>query len=359
MRVVACADLHLDLPFKWSTSAAASRLRQGIRASLEAALQLAVDEQADAFVLAGDVYEHDRATLDTAQFLVRVLGEFNGPVLVAPGNHDHYSSESIWATRNWPSNVHVFSEPCFKPVALSPAFTIWGAAHTQPANTPGFFDHGFVVEGGGVHLGLFHGSERLSLAFEGSNKQPHAPFSAGQIPRSGLTHAVVGHFHQAQAKEHHTYPGAASFQSFDSTPGGVVLLDFDSATLLERRWLPVEELQIHDLELDVTGYGDASSIHAACAGLVNELSGMVRVTLVGEQNPDVSLDLRTLEQSGLVVRSKVRSAYDLLGLAEEASVRGEFVRGVQAAEFTSEDERERVLVTGLRALDGRVDLEVV
>ena len=50
-------------------------------------------------------------------------------------------------------------------------------------------------------------------------------------------------------------------------------------------------------------------------------------------------------------------AYDLEVIAQERTVRGQFVRDVLDFGFSAGEQR-RVLVTGLRALDGRDDLEV-
>ena len=50
-------------------------------------------------------------------------------------------------------------------------------------------------------------------------------------------------------------------------------------------------------------------------------------------------------------------AYDVARLRAEATVRGEFVREVLAAGL-SESDQTRVLVAGLRALEGRADLDV-
>jgi hypothetical protein len=53
----------------------------------------------------------------------------------------------------------------------------------------------------------------------------------------------------------------------------------------------------------------------------------------------------------------VTIAYDLARIEQELTVRGQFVRDVQASQLPPQ-ERQRVIVTGLRALDGRADLEV-
>jgi hypothetical protein len=99
----------------------------------------------------------------------------------------------------------------------------------------------------------------------------------------------------------------------------------------------------------------------------------VRVTLSGEIGPDVDLNLDDLNsgalhvdgggQSGsqLVVVARlgrVSVGYDLEALSDERTVRGQFVRDVRAATDLTDDQRRKVLTTGLRALDGRQDLEV-
>ena len=55
----------------------------------------------------------------------------------------------------------------------------------------------------------------------------------------------------------------------------------------------------------------------------------------------------------------LRSAYAIEQIAQEQTVRGQFVRDVLAAGGLPEDQRRRVLITGLRAFDGRPDLEVI
>jgi hypothetical protein len=48
--------------------------------------------------------------------------------------------------------------------------------------------------------------------------------------------------------------------------------------------------------------------------------------------------------------------YDLPAIAEEATVRGQFVR--TALEIDDPDHRRRVILLGLRAFEDRADLEV-
>ena len=92
-------------------------------------------------------------------------------------------------------------------------------------------------------------------------------------------------------------------------------------------------------------------------------SGFARLTLSGELSADI--DLRPRDLSGVdtaldgvhVAVGDVNVAYDVESIRAEQTVRGEFVREVLQQDIP-EDDKRRILVTGLRALDGRDDLEV-
>ena len=78
----------------------------------------------------------------------------------------------------------------------------------------------------------------------------------------------------------------------------------------------------------------------------------------------LELDLRELKEvgsrlDGLVIRtSDLNFTYDISEIAAEQTVRGEFVRDA-FAQLADDESRRRVVVTGLRAFDGRRDLEVL
>ena len=54
---------------------------------------------------------------------------------------------------------------------------------------------------------------------------------------------------------------------------------------------------------------------------------------------------------------RIGLGYDLDSIAAESTVRGQFVRDA-LSEIDDEQARRKVVLTGLRALEGRADLEV-
>lgn len=368
MRLVHFSDLHLDTPFTWAPPDAARRRRGALREALLRILALADDVGADAICCGGDLYEHERSTPDTAAFLRETLGATSRRVLLAPGNHDWMGPDSLYQRVAWPANVTVFTQARLEPLALADGLTVWGAAHRAPANTDGFFDDGFRVDRGGVNLGLFHGSERSGLGLEDSGKQPHAPFDAAQIAEAGLDHAFVGHHHRPTAAQRHTYPGNPEPLSFgEQGLRGAVVATISADGSVEREWRQVAVTQAHDLGVDVTGCSSQQELGERVRGALAGRRGVARVTLTGDLSPEV--DLRPAQDlsvtalgvdgiDALAVRAgAVSVAYDIDAIAVEETVRGQFVRDVLESEL-DDDERRRVLVTGLRALAGRDDLEV-
>jgi exonuclease SbcD len=365
VKLLLFSDLHLDAPFAWlgGSQLAARRRRQALRQTLRNITQLAVDAQADALLCAGDLFEQARYAPDTVAFLVQTFEQIEPlPVFLAPGNHDWYSAESPYRQAQWSPNVHIFTEDRLSPVPLQDGLTLWGAAHRAPARTAGFLD-AFQVDRGGIHLGLAHASERGGFAAQEPGAQPHAPFDAAQIAKAGLHHLFVGHYHRPQDGERFTYPGNPDFLAFgeDGERGAVVVTVLpDGRVQRERHRVGVTDA--HDLSLSVTGCTSQQEVRDRLTDLLADLGGVARVTVAGDLDPRVDLHARELQDvphalDGLLVRlGRLRAAYDLDTIAEEPTVRGQFVRDVLDAELDHAD-RQRVLLVGLRALEGRSDLD--
>jgi len=367
MKFVLFSDLHLDAPFVGlgSDNRAASRRRQALRDTLRNIVKLADQERADALLCGGDLYEHRAFTDDTMQFVRHLFAEIQPlPVYLAPGNHDWLGRTSLYERAEWTTNVHVFKSSSLTPVALSDGLTLWGAAHHLPAGTPGFLD-GFQTDRGGINLALFHGSEQGWFSEQGEGKDPHAPFDEVQIATAGLHHAFLGHYHRAKAGATHTYPGNPCPLSFGEDPGrGAVVITVKQDGSVQREWHQVAACQVHDLTIDVTDCASSQDVRDLLASHVQGKVGCARVTLTGELSPDAELNRQNLETGttnldALVVRlDQVRSAYDIDHLSQEPTVQGQFVRDVLDAAELDDEQRRRVLTTGLRGLAGRTDLEV-
>jgi DNA repair exonuclease SbcCD nuclease subunit len=368
LRIVHFADLHLDAGFAWAGAGgtAARRRRQSLRDALTSITALARDVQAGALFCGGDLYEHERATPDTARFLQAAFADLAPcPIYIAPGNHDWYGPDSLYALVDWSANVHVFRQPRLEPVVLGNRLTLWGAAHCAPANTGNFFED-FLAEGPGVHVALCHAAERTGLAEQGRDKQPHAPFDAQDIERANLAHAFLGHYHRPRDAARHTYPGNPDPLAFgEEGERGTVVATLAADGQVTRERHVVATSAAHDLRVDVTGCASQQDVRNRMTRAAGGRRGIARLTVEGELHPDVDLREEDLRQALLESFDAVQvrfgvlhPGYDVEEIGREQTVRGQFVRDVLEADLP-EDEARRVLAAGLRALEGRTDLETL
>jgi hypothetical protein len=141
----------------------------------------------------------------------------------------------------------------------------------------------------------------------------------------------------------------------------IVSVAADGAVQRDRRVVAVSE--VHDVTVSLDGAQHATDVQAAVSAAIAPLRGCVRVTVEGELAHEASLEIAELQRlgehlDGLVVRAgMVRVGHDVDAIANEATVRGQFVRDA-TEQITDSEQRRRVVLTGLRALEGRLDLEV-
>lgn len=366
MRLVHFADLHLDAQFSWlgADAQAARERRQALRDTLGQIVALAREVDATAVLCGGDLYEHERVSADTGAFLRQTFAALDPVrVYIAPGNHDWNGPQSLYQQVSWSSNVHIFTSGRLEPVSLGAGVILWGAAHRGPANAPNFLE-GFAADRGDTRLALFHGSEQGWLAGQEQGKAVHGPFWAEQIASAGLHHVFLGHYHRPQAAERYTYPGNPDPLTFgEDGKRGAVVVDVAEDGGVTRQWRRVATSHVRDICLDLTGCASGEDVRRRLAAHVGTDPGFVRVTLSGDLHPDIDLDFRDLKTAvphvrALVVQfGDVHPAYDFDAIQQEQTVRGQFARDVVAAGL-EEAQRRRVLVTGLRALAQRSDLDV-
>jgi exonuclease SbcD len=354
MRLLLFSDLHLDTAFGWAGPALGDVLRANLRRTLDRIVALAGQVEADALLCAGDVLDQARCSRDTLAHLRAAFARVEIPVHLAPGDLDWYGPRSPYRYLDWTPNVHVFTDERLTPVTLQDGIRLWGAAHCSPASTTGLLD-GFTADREGVNLALFHGSE---AATAGTGAVPYAPFRVDQLAATGLDHALLGHVHTPVDHERFTYPGnPCPLTPGETGPRGAVLVTVTPDGALQRTRYDVAGGRVHDLAVDLTGAARTGDVRERITAAVADLAGVVRVTLRGALAPSVDLtDLTDLGShlDGLVLREgAITVAQDLEALAQERTVRGQFVRDVRADPALDEDTRRRVLLTGLRALDGR------
>jgi DNA repair exonuclease SbcCD nuclease subunit len=353
--IVHAADLHLETVF--SDVRGGSARREALAAAFERIVDLALERDADALTIGGDLYEAERAGPATARRIFGAFARFGRPVFVAPGNHDPFASRSLYARDDLPANVRVFADASWNAVPLADDVTLYGFGHT-PAEPGRPFAHA-RFDRPGVRIALVHGSDEDRCP---PGKRATAPFTASEVRASGATLALTGHYHGGSIvhDEHGpvlAYPGSPEPIKFgERGEHGALVCTIDGGRVMLEA-VPTARTRLLDLDLTLDGATDEGAVIARLEQALATCGGsdFVRVTLHGtveagtRVDPGFLIERCSASLGALELIDRTVSA-DYAAIAHEANVRG---RAVAELLDSADPAAERAIGLIVSAFDGR------
>jgi DNA repair exonuclease SbcCD nuclease subunit len=376
LRILHFSDLHLDTTFiadGLPPQVAAFR-RADIRATLGRILSLARELKVDIVTIAGDLYEHDHFTLDTADFLISQFKRL-APVqiFISPGAHDPYVELSLYALTKWPENVTIFSRNQLSNVRLTTDVQLWGAA-CPPMPKYTLRNIG-TLDQTKVNLLLLHAHMSVPHQAEKTSSFSVTPEELAEV---GIRCALLGGEHTTKLDRAFgsdlLYPGSPEpLEPGNSSEQHSVLLISIDGTSVFHEVIPINHWHYSDLVVDVTGCAtEGEIVQRIRRNMPTELDSsaytVCRVALTGTPDLEISLDsLHSHFDSRSFLKFELRLAfpYDLDRLKYEQTVRGVLVRRYlertdSAADVGQHILAERSLYVALNALEGkRVNLDEI
>jgi DNA repair protein SbcD/Mre11 len=235
MRFIHAADLHLDTAFVARSEAVRTRLRDSSRMALCRLVDLALQEEVDAVILAGDLFDGERLSFQTERLLAAEmvrLADAAIPVVYATGNHDPGQSTSRAASLDWPPNVHLVRGP--HPVRIE----IHGAQGSVVGSiTAVGHGHSEVEEdlvplfpptmGAGAHVAVLHAT--VLGTPQAAAHARYAPTDLDSLIATGYHYWALGHIHlreELSASPGIHYSGNTQGRSIrECGPKGCLLVD--------------------------------------------------------------------------------------------------------------------------------------
>lgn len=355
MRFLHASDIHLDSPLRGLDryeGAPADEIRGATRKALGNLVSLAIEEDIDFVILAGDLFDGDWPDFNTGLFFVQQmvrLGQQNIPVYAVRGNHD--AESKITRKLPWPKNVHFFSPRKPESITLDDLDVV---IHGQSFATQKVIDDltlGYPpAVPGKINIGVLHTS------LDGREGHAnYAPTSLNALKSRGYDYWALGHVHKREvvnAMPLIVFPGNTQGRHIKEMGSkGCELVTLEGGILTtEHRSLDV--LRWHSIEVDVTGATDLDEVLertrkalGSTAAIAENRLTAVRVSVVGradvhkmiasqldafrEQVRALAIELR--QGSVWVEKVKVMTAepVDLAALKERNDPLGELVHQLE------------------------------
>ncbi len=198
MKFIHAADIHLDSPLRGLQryeGAPAEEIREATRRALENLVELAIEEEVDFVLIAGDIYDGDWKDHNTGLFFVSQMSRLRDadiPVVMISGNHD--AANKMTKSLRLPDNVELL--PHKKPATAKnkKLHELGVAVHGRSFGKAAEFDN-FAIDypkkqTGMYNIGLLH----TSLA-DPQGHEPYAPCSIGDLKQKGYDYWALGHVH--------------------------------------------------------------------------------------------------------------------------------------------------------------------
>lgn len=262
-RFIHTADIHLDSPLRslaLKDPALAERIGNATRTAFTRIVDLCLEEQVDALLIAGDLYDGEQTSMKTALFLGRELARLDAVgirTFIIRGNHDAMSK--ITAELVLPPSVKVFGARA-ETVAIEQTagpgdIVIHGLSFREPKAPESLLPRYRPPSEGAVNIGLMHTS--LGGA---PGHDPYAPCSLADLEAAGFHYWALGHIHKRSAhvgRSTVVMPGIPQGRDINEAGAGsvsLVTVHDDGAVSVEER--VVASARFDRLTVDLSGEAD-------------------------------------------------------------------------------------------------------
>lgn len=354
MKFLHTSDLHIGSALTSRLSQDKIRERKGeLMKTFERMIEEAVYQKAVAFIIAGDMFDTEKITRTTVERVLAAIEKYPElDFLYLTGNHE--KSALIEYGVALPKNLKVFGDE-------------WT-----------YFDYGTVCVAGRSEIseGMF---DKLDLEYGKTNIVVlHGALADGrsggeiigrrELEGKRVTYLALGHYHSYS--EHQiadggiaVYSGTPEGRGFDEVgKKGFVMIDTDGRST-RHTFIPFAKRTLNIIDVDLDGARVRRDVDARVDSSLTGISrtDLVRVRLVGKRPPELFIDTDAITSRWessfyhFEVKDETKLRIDPEEYKYDRSLKGEFIRLVSAKTDLSEEEKDKIIKTGLAALMGEKD----
>ncbi len=362
MRIIHCADLHLDSKMNANLDREnAKERRSEILHTFERMVAYADENRVSAILIAGDLFDTGNISATVRNVVLHnITGHPEINFYYLRGNHDN--DNFLSGLEEIPRNLKMFGSRWVTYWEAGGRIAVSGLELSGGNGESAYTS--LVLDSGRFNIVMLHGQES-----QGASKDKAEIIHIKALRNKGIDYLALGHVHaykkeRLDARGTYCYPGCLEGRGFDECgEHGFVVLDIDEdAGNYTHEFIPFARRKLYTVEVDVTDCLTTAEMVEKAELCLQEAGcgkeGLVKIVLRGTLDVECEKDI-VYFQSLFRQRFYYVKVYDETGLKMDAgdymldqSLKGEFVRQVMADASIPEEDRKVIIRYGLLAIAG-------
>ena len=362
MRIIHCADLHLDSKLEANLTKEQAKLRKGeILNTFVRLADYAEEAGVSAVLICGDLFDRNNISATARNTVKNVFNSHPGiRFYYLKGNHD--DDNFFEGGEMIPQNVRLFDSDWTSYSEADGAVVITGAE--LGGENSGRLYNSLLLDGENFNIVMLHGQEAGTVS---TKKDKAELVNIKALKNKNIDYLALGHIHshkeeRLDARGTYCYSGCLEGRGFDECgEKGFVLLDIDTVNqTMTYDLIPFAQRRLYAVEVDI-------STCATSEDVISEINNnivrqncmdtdMIKIILTGNQ--DISA-----ERDDAYILAVFRERFFFAKLEDathpkvdygdyrlDRSLKGEFVRCVLDDPDIPEDDKPYVIKYGIEAI---------
>ncbi len=353
MKFIHCSDLHIDSALEGFPTEKSKIRREEVLATFERLLSFAKQNQVQAVIIAGDMFDTAKVSVKTIKRVIHAIENCGADVLCLTGNHDEENLLS--SIENPPKNLKFFGDNWTN--FYYGDTVICGAKLTH--GNQDFLYESLSLNASEKNVVVLHGQ---IVGYNG--KEQAENISLPRLKDKNIDYLALGHIHSYSEgvldnRAKYVYCGCLEGRGFDEVgEKGFCLVHTDGE--VRNTFVPFSSRNLYTVQYDVSERTDwLKTERNIISDLVMKYdkNSLIKVVLVGSNTVDYGIDLShfTKQLNDLFFFAKVYNKttvkFNESDINDDKSIRGEFIRTVLQSDL-SEEEQSKIITCGLNALKG-------
>ena len=356
VKIAHCGDIHLGFRNLNIGSKASDVIHEEIKNSIKNILKFCKDDDVEFLLIAGDLFDDTNIPENEVKWLIDEIKKYDSyKIIISPGNHDPYTTDSPYRNYEWPSNVMIFKSSDIKKIEFKEKnLIIWGSAFTSRYKQNSIFKQIKVENDDNINICVMHGNVQAT----GENE--YNPIYLSDIKSSNLDYLALGHIHKRSdiiklGKTYYSYCGTPQAISFNELGDRGIYVGYVEKNFCDIKFEKIGKRNFEVVEVDISECNYVDEVSEKILSILNEKFGdgfsknAYEIKLTGNVSEDFFISESTicskLEEevfyAKIIDGTEVRIDEEKLKFRND--FKGMFIKSMIEKIKESEDEEEKEL----------------